>query len=139
MLLSVSLSSFASETKDIKVSSSVLQAFQKNFSAAKEVSWTVSQNYYKANFSMNGQFVTAFYNNDGSMMAMTKNIASTQLPVALQTSLRQQYSQYWISDLFEMATEEGTSYYITLEDGDTRLVLKSDNAEWSTYQKQRKS
>ena len=74
------------------------------------------------------------------MIAMTRNISSLQLPIALQASLKNKYESYWISGLVEMATDEGTCYYITLENADTKLVLKSDvNSDWSNYKKQRKS
>ncbi|MFL5773633.1 MAG: hypothetical protein ACJ75F_10770, partial [Flavisolibacter sp.] len=54
--------------------------------------------------------------------------------------LKKTSDKYWISDLFEMANDEGTSYYITLEDADTKMVMKSTtNSEWITFSKQRKS
>ncbi len=72
-------------------------------------------------------------------MAMTRNITTSQLPIALQTTIKNEYTAFWISDLFEIANEEGTSYYITLENADTKLVLKStNNAAWSKYQKNHK-
>ena len=73
------------------------------------------------------------------MLALTRNISSLQLPITLQASLKKNYENFWISDLFEVANEQGTTYYVTLEDGDTKLVLKSGHSEWSTFQKQRKS
>ena len=32
---------------------------------------------------------------------------------------------YWVSDLVEVSKSDGTYYYITLENADTQLVLKS--------------
>ncbi|RYY10538.1 MAG: hypothetical protein EOO04_36735 [Chitinophagaceae bacterium] len=134
----ISMSSFAGD--DTIVSETVIKSFNTNFKSATEVSWTISDNFYKASFMLNGQHVAAFYNCDGQMIGMTRNISSTQLPIALQASLKRSYDGYWISDLFEMANEEGTFYYITLENADTKLVLKStSDADWTSYQKQRKS
>jgi hypothetical protein len=62
-----------------------------------------------------------------------------QLPISLQTSLKKQCGDLWISDLFEVANDQGTSYYVTLENADTKIVLKSSGSDWTTYQKQRKS
>ena len=88
---------------------------------------------------MNGAKVFAFYNMDGELMGLTRNISSAQLPVNLQTSLKRNYNGYWISDLFEVANNNGTSYYVTLENGDKKVVLTSANgSEWSTYKKDRK-
>lgn len=133
-----SMSSFANEEK-FMAPSAVVTAFQASFSKATEVSWTTAQDFYKASFALNGQYVSAFYNAAGDLIALTRNISSTQLPVTLQAGLKQSYDSYWISDLFEVASEEGTTYYVTMENADTRLVLKSGTASWSTYQKQSKS
>jgi hypothetical protein len=133
-----SLSSFAADNE--KISPAALESFKSSFKTATEVNWSVSDTYYKANFALNGQYVSAYYDGEGTMIALTRNISSLNLPIALQASLRNTYEAYWISDLVEMANEEGTSYYITLETADTKLVLKStSNAEWSNYKKLRKS
>ena len=132
----ISMSSFAS---DSKVDSRVLKSFQSSFKNATEVDWTVTNNFYKANFSLNGQYVAAYFDGSGNMIAITRNISSTQLPISLQTNLKNNYEGFWISDLFEVANEEGTTYYVTVENADTKLILKSSNSDWVTYQKERKS
>jgi hypothetical protein len=76
---------------------------------------------------------------DGMMAALTRNITVMQLPVNLQTSLKNEYSNYWVSDLFEVSNEEGTQYYVTLENADVKLIMKSAAASWTTYQKDRKN
>jgi len=53
--------------------------------------------------------------------------------------LKQSYNGYWISDVLEVANEDGTSYYITLETADEKVTLKSNSDYWTTFQKQRKS
>ena len=133
----VSMSSFA--TGENLVSREALESFQKSFKSATNVTWSVSEIFYKASFSMNGIYASAYYTTDGKMIALTRNISSLQLPMTLQANLKQDYSKYWISDLFELANDEGTHYYITLEDGENRLVLKSNSSEWSVFIKQRKS
>ena len=132
----VSLSSFANGED---VSPRAVKSFNKSFKNATEVKWTVTDNYFKADFALNGQYVSAFYNEDGSMIALTRNLSSLQLPIALQADLKNDYDCYWISNVLEVANEEGTSYYITLETADTQLILKSSGDSWSTFKKQRKS
>src|SRR6476620_2130904 len=132
----ISMSSFAS---DSKVDSRVLKSFQSSFKNATEVDWTVSSNFYKANFTLNGQYVAAYFDESGHMMAITRNISSTQLPISLQTNLKNNYEGFWITNLFEVANDEGTTYYVTVENADTKLILKSSNSDWVTYQKERKS
>lgn len=135
----LSLSSFKSNAQDIKVSAAVLTAFQSSFKNASDVQWKDGGHFYKADFNMNGQYVSAFFDGNAKLMAVTKNISTVQLPVTLQTSLKTSYEEHWVSDLFEVSDEHGTSYYATVENGDTKITLKSMGGNWTTFQKQRKS
>ncbi len=127
-----------SHASDI-ISPQIIKSFQQTFMNAKEVVWTKSTNFYKVDFVLNDQAVTAFYNEQGNLAAVTRNITSLQLPIILQTEIKKDYSNYWISDLFELSNDNGTEYYLTIEDANTKVVLKSvGNASWSTYLKTRK-
>jgi len=141
ILLTVVASFFSktSSANDEIVSPAVLRSFQSSFANAKEIDWSLTKSFYKASFTLDGQHINAYYNSEGSLMAMTRNIHSSQLPIALQTTIKREYSAFWISDLFEIANEEGTSYYVTLEKAGTKLVLKStNNAAWTKFQKNQK-
>ena len=140
LALVVLISSLAVNAADENVNEKVLNAFKTEFTAASQVEWTTGPDYYKASFVFNDKHVFAFYNAEGRLLGLTRNITSSELPLKLQTDLKKNYESYWISDLFEAAREEGTSYYLTLEDADTRLVLKAsaDNS-WTVYEKSKKS
>jgi hypothetical protein len=128
------------DIKGEEVSAKVLGAFKKEFSSAKEITWTVASSYYQASFVYNDQHVSAYYNMDGELMGLTRFISPADLPLALQSDLRKNHSEYWISDLFEVANDDGTAYYITLEDADARIVLKAtDGKSWDTYKKVKKA
>jgi hypothetical protein len=61
------------------------------------------------------------------------------LPIGLLTNLKNDYSQYWVTDLFEVNNKEGVHYYITLEDAETVLKLSSSNgSEWKFVEKNKK-
>jgi hypothetical protein len=140
MTLAVALSTLcAFAAGEETVSSKVLTAFESDFVGAKEVAWTSSRDYYRADFIFNGQHVNAFYGTEGGLMAMTRYISSLDLPLSLQANLKKDYSNYWISDLFEVSNGEGTSYYITLENADSKVIMKSASGEgWKTYKKNTK-
>ena len=126
-------------TGEEAISKQALNAFKKEFSGATEAAWTVGNNYYKVTFSLNDQKLFAYYNTQGEFLAVTRNISSLQLPLSLQTSLKRSYNNYWISDLFEVASNDGTNYYVTVETADTKIVLKSaGGSDWSIYQKSKK-
>src|ERR1043165_1212223 len=119
-----------------KVSPKVLASFKQEFSNAKEVEWETGSNYFKATFSMNEQRVFAYYDIDGNLTSVARYISSVQLPINLFSDLKNDYSKYWISDLFEVDNNEGLHYFITLETADAKLILRSSNGgDWSTYSK----
>ncbi len=140
MMLAITISTLtAFAGQEEKVSPKVLEAFQTEFTAAKEVSWTIADNYYKAEFTFNGQHVSAFYNAEGELLGLTRYITSLDLPMNLQASLKKTYSDYWISDLFEVTKSNSTGYYITLENADHVIVMKATTDDnWSVYKKTRK-
>lgn len=134
----LSLSAFAGEVRN--VSEKVLKAFNAEFNTAKEVEWTVGSDYYMASFRYNDNYVYAYYSEEGELLGLSRNISPVDLPLNLQTSLKKEYTSYWVSDLLEVAKSESTSYYITLENADTKIVLKASGGNgWSQYKKVKKS
>ncbi|TCZ67082.1 hypothetical protein [Flaviaesturariibacter aridisoli] len=118
----------------VDVTPAVLESFQTTFGNAKEVSWNSSNELFAARFTLDGQHINAYYTAEGGLVALTRNVTVSQLPVMLQTSLKRQHNGAWISELFEYATDEGTFYYATLENADMKITLRSsNNNEWSTY------
>src|SRR5947208_3328292 len=118
LFITFSLISFSSYANEIEVSSSVLQSFKNSFKNATDVNWTTVENYYKADFNFNEQHASAFFDQEGKLIAITRNISSTQLSISLQADLKKDYELYWISNLFELTNDQGTSYFITLEKSD---------------------
>lgn len=129
----------SSATDKIEIAPAAIQSFKSTFAHASDVSWSVSNHLYKADFALNGQYASVFYEADGNLVATSRNISSLQLPITLQASLRKDYAGYWISDLFEITTDEGLAYYVTLQSSDNKLILKGTAlTEWVTFQKTRK-
>lgn len=122
-----------------RVSQKVLASFKAEFSNAQSVEWETGNNYFKAAFTMNEQRIFAFYNVEGELLSVARYISSVQLPINLFSDLKNNYSKYWISDLFEVSNNEGLHYYVTLETADSKLVMSSINGgSWSTYSKKKK-
>ena len=137
--LAISISSLAAFAGEENVSPVVLDAFKEEFSTAREVEWTVGKNYYKAAFVYNEKHVFAWYSLEGELIGLSRYISPADLPAKLQSNLKKNYSDYWISDLFEVTKDEGNAYFITLENADCRIVLKSTGLSWIIYQKTKKA
>lgn len=54
------------------------------------------------------------------------NIVSTQLPAALLTSMKTGYKDYWITECREEGKKNREKYFITLENADQTVQLKSN-------------
>lgn len=116
-----------------------MASFNKDFKGAKNVSWQQHKDYTKATFSLNNHVLFAYYNQEGELLAVIRNVLSDQLPIRLLTEIKNKYTHYWISELFEMATESQTTYYVTVENSDEKIVLKSDGFDkWLVYKKEKK-
>ena len=134
MMITLTTSAFAGNEK---VKPEILEAFKNQFASAQEITWLVGSNYYKAAFTCNGAWMFAFYNTEAEFLGTVRHISSTQLPFYLQSNLKKNYARYWITDLFELSNEEGTRYYITLQDADQKIVLRSGyGSGWEVYYKE---
>jgi hypothetical protein len=139
LLMIVGLSSFRSMANPGEtIPASARTSFEKMFASAREVAWSQAEAYYRADFLFNGQYVQAYYSCSGTLIAMKKNILSTQLPLALEVSLRQNYSQFWITNVEEVSNEDGVYYIATLENGSSKVQLKSITTSWFQLHNSRK-
>ncbi|HTR30292.1 MAG TPA: hypothetical protein VMH27_13550 [Puia sp.] len=125
---------------DDNVSQMARDNFKKEFVTASNIRWEQRNDFSKATFTMNGQVLTAYYYANGDLQAVVRNITSDQLPINLLTNLRKEYTAFWITDLFEISSDNETTYYVTVENSDKKIVLKSDSfSSWDVYSKERKT
>jgi hypothetical protein len=143
LLLSIALVSFTafSFAADAPaISKNVIVSFNKQFSDARDIKWEHRASFDKAQFTINDMVLFAYYNNNGELLAVTRYISPKHLPLQILTSLKKDYTGYWISDLFEIHTDAGTDYFATLENGDQITVLKSEGTNgWQIFQKEKKN
>jgi hypothetical protein len=128
----------ASATKPV-ISPSAISSFQSSFGKATDVAWLDMGTLYKVSFVMDGSYASAFYNPEGNLVAVTRNLSSSDLPVKLQASLKKELAHAWITDLVTVTNEEGTAYFVSLESADGTVVLKSSgNRKWTFYKSEEK-
>jgi len=133
-LVLVGMSSFSFAVDIPGVNNQVQTRFNREFVNAKDVKWESHENFIKVSFQMNDMVLFAYYLPNGDQLAVTRFISPNQLPIRLLTTLKKDHSGYWISDLFELNDNDGTEYYITIEnDSQTKVLKSSADGEWSTY------
>ena len=137
VLVGITGSSFASTSRatgNPGISRYALSSFDQQFTGALDAKWESNKNFLKVSFQMDNQVLFAYYTVNGDLVAVSRNISSDHLPLQLLISLKKQYAGYWISDLFEIRTNDDSSYYVTLENASQKKVLKSiDSSNWSTF------
>ncbi|MHA4843151.1 hypothetical protein ACX0G7_03250 [Flavitalea antarctica] len=139
LLLSLSISNIFANTNEEVVNAKAANAFKKEFAQAQDVKWENTKQYVKATFKMNDQMMVAYYTNTGELLGITRNLTTSQLPINLLTDIKKNYKNAWITDLFEVTANDETEYYITLEDADQTVVLKSTGSYgWFTFKKEKK-
>ena len=139
-LLLVTTLGSAFANNSVGVSEKALSSFKKEFENAREVRWESTKDYSKATFKLNEQVMFAYYGIDGQFLALSRNITTSQLPISLSADLKKSYNSFWITDLFEMASNDETTYYVTVENADHVITMKSTGAGgWEVYKKEKKA
>jgi len=136
LALLMSLCSFAKA--DDSARGEIKTSFKKNFQNAQIINTEVRKGFTKLTFRMNEVVMFAYYSENGELLAVTRNILSSQLPVSLLMSLKEDYNGYWITELFELSGDGGDSYYVSLENADSKIVLRSNGEYWEEYSNTKK-
>lgn len=140
LTLAIAVSTLGAFAGEDEVNPKVLNAFKTEFNTANDVEWSEGTDFFKAAFVYNDRHLFAYYTKTGELLALARYISPLDLPLSLQKNLKEGYGEYWISDLMEVAKGDGTTYYVTLEDADTRVMLKTtDTFGWNFYKKTRKA
>lgn len=114
----------------------VISSFNKSFATAQNVEWTIKSDFYRAKFTMEGEVFYAYYKEDGELMAVTRNIKASQLPIGLSASLEEKYGEYYLADLFEVSSNGESTYYATIRKGKCSITLQAfSSGAWKVYKK----
>ncbi|HEV7621934.1 MAG TPA: hypothetical protein VGO09_09380 [Flavisolibacter sp.] len=121
--------------RELPVSSTVLQSFYASFGTSAKVVWNEFKGIYKASFNYNGKQLIAYYNAAGENIAMADYLSFNELPYELQIKLEEKMIGNKLVDIFEVRTEEGNSYFVTLENEKEIIVLQSISGSWKFFKK----
>jgi hypothetical protein len=130
-------SSFAAPTEN--GNDIVIASFHKEFRTANVLQVETKKDYTKVTFNLNGIVMFAYYSENGDLIAVVRNILSNQLPIRLLMDLKQNHADCWITDLFEIDSNGQTVYFVSLENSEVKMTLRSgNNSSWDTYHKENK-
>ena len=113
---------FASDVT--KVNYRVLASFEAQFADASDVNWTVTDDYTKARFTMEGEQVEAFFNNSGDVIGTSRKTDLKRLPLNAIQKIRKNYSKYKVTETIEFEFNGERKYFVSLENDTDRKILE---------------
>ncbi len=136
LFTAVILISNLSFANGIEPSEALQKEFNKSFSQSTDVEWEKVADYYKASFLLDGKFLTVYFDAFNNIESMSRNISTGMLPLILQATMKEELSDTsWIADCFEVFGENGTEYYIVVENADQKIFYQSNQNDWQLYKK----
>lgn len=138
----LSTGSFAAEKnerKDAEVSYFAENNFLNKYNAAKDVKWTVTSNFQKAVFTLDGKTMSAFFDRNGEYIATTQYVAAKKIPAVGQKRLVKLYGDYNVNEVvrydfdgdadahLQMLTGKrfyNTVYFVNLKNAKENVLVK---------------
>jgi hypothetical protein len=132
-----SASAFTKDSNETKASSKVEKSFEKDFSNATNSTWRKVGDVFIVNFDVNNSTIEAAYNQDGELVATSRQVVANELPLAITLAIGKKYPGYEVAKKAEEITfEKQTNYYINVGNDKEILKLKcSVNGELTTDKK----
>lgn len=110
-----------------KVSPLLQAALEKEFTGAQYVVWQSIKEHqiYHAKFIYNNERVNAFFEPDGSLLAIGRYIPPATLPLTIIKSINNKYGDFQLKDAIEYSRAGETSYVLALENEKVHLVIQA--------------
>jgi hypothetical protein len=109
--------------------------FYEDFGYIPDAEWTKSPNFDEVTFTLNGHELTAFYDDNSSLVGTTSEKAFSDLPLNAQNYINKKYGDYTVKDVLfyddnEMNSSDMVLYDLEFNDPDSYFVeLQKDNKD----------
>ncbi|MEO7444984.1 MAG: hypothetical protein ABIT96_08015 [Ferruginibacter sp.] len=100
-------------------------SLNKNFTNASDITWKEKDGIYFAYFIKDNKDRMAAFDENANLIAESRDIKATDMPLAVSRSLEKQFSSYSInSPVSEIPMQGSTSYCFILENSKASLLVK---------------
>lgn len=123
-LITVTMGSSVLAADVSKVSFRVLNAFEAQYAGATDVNWTVTENYTKAKFTMEGEKVEAFFSSNGEVIGTSRKTEFKRLPLSAIQKIKKSYGKYQVTETIEFELYGERKYYVSVENESDRKILE---------------
>ena len=109
-----------------EVSEKVKKLFNESFRDVTNVHWSDYQQYYEVKFTRASISTRMLYDTDGNILETYRYYGEDQLPPMLISKLNHKYTDREIFGVTELSSENGTTYYIVMDDAKNWYTVQSD-------------
>ena len=115
--------------------------FNESFTGATDVKWYTDDNKtFTAKFTLSNTKVTAFFKEDGTLLATSRYLQAEQLPLKVTSKLNKKYPGTSIYCVVGYTSGDNVVYFVTVEGTDTWTVIKTDgDANLKVYSRLKKA
>ena len=109
-----------------KVPASVTSAFNEKFPNATKSGWEMENaNEYEASFKLNGESVSANFDNTGKWLETETEIKVSELPAAIQSKLSKDFADFKIKEASKVESlKNGSCFEAEIENGETTFEVQ---------------
>ncbi|MCD8739664.1 hypothetical protein LT679_03530 [Mucilaginibacter roseus] len=112
------------DDKNANVSYAVVNQFKSDFRDAENVTWTVTETTQKAEFTLDGVKMTAFYNLNGDYMGTTKQVAYKAISARAQKEIASRYKDYTVGQVIELNSGDGIQHFVDLKSSKDEILVR---------------
>jgi hypothetical protein len=131
-------SSFAAKASSIETSANpkVLESFENYFRDAAHVQWfSIGKDRLEAKFTVNEARETAFFDNQGELLAATRPVQVTDLPLQVSLEMIHEFPNSAVRYAVEYNSHGSTTYILTLESSSDWKTVRVNNTKEITVVK----
>lgn len=115
MILLLAVTMNAQDLKSNAVPKSFNEGLLKSYPTATNIEWEKSGTDYKVEFDVGRMDHKIWFNKDGDMVKVRKNITSAQVPTNLKEIIKRDYPNYKIDSVESVEMGEDVIYKVELE------------------------
>lgn len=116
----------------------VLDAFNKTFRGAQEISWSENNYTYEVRFKQNEVVSRVTYDKQGNIVRTLRYYYEQQLPMLVLSKVKNRFPSKKVFGVTEESFDETTIYHIVLEDEKSWMDVTSDSYGSLTVEKKYK-
>ncbi|MCC8408015.1 hypothetical protein LJ707_03680 [Mucilaginibacter sp. UR6-1] len=114
----------ADDDKNANVSYAVINQFKSDYSGAENVTWTVTESTQKAEFTLDGVKMTAFYNLNGEYLGTTRQVNYKAISARAQKEIASRYKDYTVGQVIELNTGDGIQHFVDLKNDKNEILVR---------------